>query len=1596
MADEEKKNADSSETSKPAGQETPPNEFKAHRKRTTFNLKLALSLIAGTLVFGVGIHFLHAYQVDRNADSLLNEAKEAQAQSEFQKAAQYYRTYISFRPEDSKAIGDYAELLDGLAQNGNDLQRAYFTYEQALRIDGARDDLRMRIAEIAMTLRRFTDALDHIKVLEKKSQHDSKLSLLAARCYLANGEVPASAKRYLNVLNFDQTNVESYSALADLFLSYPEEIPKRSELEDVQAPKQIVDIFPTRATKNEQGELAYDDRTPAERSTELLEAMVTQGEPKFQAHLERSYFRTRNNQLEQASADVQKALELAKNDPEVLLAAATLEITQAKAAQQADGEDLVNSHLTKATEFAKEGLNLPNPNPNFFMSLYEVEMLRKDLVAAQKEIQNGLDAIEAEKEGANLERRQELTQTELIFQMTFIDLLITQGGQSAPKVAVEKWAEAEESLNDFRTKAGESWVTNYLESRLHVARREWKQAIPKLERVRNLLASTTDSGQKLGHRRLIDLNLGLCYERLNNPDRRIVVFRRALSQDPLWHNARLELARALRAANRHDEAIQTFRLIQGIPGVPLELAQLLLYRESQKPVEQQRWDVVNQAINAELSLRKEKGLPSTAGIEAFRAELSNLQGRREEAEELLAKARLAYPEDPGLVTVQVSIILSNLEVESSKRIEEARRIIDEAEEKFGDSFELRAAKSQIARLMAPLEADGLLTSLQTGLESWDPAEVEQLLQRIASVYTTLGDIEGEKQTWLKLVELDPENLLARVHLLQIANNNNDESLKKNHLPDLIEIEGAGGPIGNVLLAQELVASVKTQEDELTSAQRDKLIQARGLLEQAQLQRAFWPLIPRILGRIEALLGDEEVALEQFRKAFELGDYSLEVVWTIVQDLYKKERYDEAGRLLKEASQKTPQLLTTGPLARLAANVAWQRQQYGQSLELSEAAAESSNDFRDLVLLSRKRAALEESDERVMEPLRTAIKRFETEPQAWLAMVDHLRRNDQIEEAEATLKQAEEKLPDVPQHLTPLTLARGYELIGNVEKSTQYYQAAFDTDPANTFLQYVLADFFSRQGNYDKATPLLSSLSSAESKASPELKEWARSRSARSLASSGNYSDIQKALKLIDDAASPQETSLFNLRTKAEMLASRTTKAHHRERIKILETISERGEINNDERLTLARLYDATDNWEKSRQTFEGLAQSLPNADLLMIEFSHALVRHDELDEAKKWLERARLKSSQTFAILRLDATIQNKTNGIDAAEKSVIEFLDNEDSITTSPQTVQDLLTNRDGQTVLRDFSKTLEAESPDEHAKFVEGTRLLSDGQVAPAIQKFLPFLKRDDLKKEVQAYFHRKASRLFTELKAYDKAETYFRKAMAISERSSDNLELISILSRQNHLNDALDLCDQLWEQGPDTLAAKTSVAVLRTGQPTKNEIKRVEAKITSAVKESATPDQILMHLADLKDLAGEHDQSVALYEQILEKNPQNLVALNNFAYLSTLAGKDKKRALDAINSAIEVVGPIAAMLDTRGVVYLKSGNLDKAIKDLTQAVDENPTVSSQFRLAQAYMEKGDKKKATSLFEAAEEDGLSLKELHPLERKDFEEVEKSLKAGS
>ncbi|MCE5268544.1 MAG: tetratricopeptide repeat protein [Planctomycetaceae bacterium] len=98
-----------------------------------------IKFLAGTLaaiaVIGAAGYFVHAYQVERMADSLRDRAESLAAEKRFGDAAGYYYRYLRVRPDDDAARVRLAEVFD---QSATSPRRAVELYQAALGTDDAK------------------------------------------------------------------------------------------------------------------------------------------------------------------------------------------------------------------------------------------------------------------------------------------------------------------------------------------------------------------------------------------------------------------------------------------------------------------------------------------------------------------------------------------------------------------------------------------------------------------------------------------------------------------------------------------------------------------------------------------------------------------------------------------------------------------------------------------------------------------------------------------------------------------------------------------------------------------------------------------------------------------------------------------------------------------------------------------------------------------------------------------------------------------------------------------------------------------------------------------------------------------------------------------------------------------------------------------------------------------------------------------------------------------------------------------------------------------------------------------------------------------
>ncbi|HED17033.1 MAG TPA: PEP-CTERM system TPR-repeat protein PrsT [Gammaproteobacteria bacterium] len=108
---------------------------------------------------------------------------------------------------------------------------------------------------------------------------------------------------------------------------------------------------------------------------------------------------------------------------------------------------------------------------------------------------------------------------------------------------------------------------------------------------------------------------------------------------------------------------------------------------------------------------------------------------------------------------------------------------------------------------------------------------------------------------------------------------------------------------------------------------------------------------------------------------------------------------------------------------------------------------------------------------------------------------------------------------------------------------------------------------------------------------------------------------------------------------------------------------------------------------------------------------------------------------------------------------------------------------------------------------------------------------------------------------------------------------------------------------------------------------------------------------------------DKAIVQYQSILEKSPGHLGSLNNIAlaYMNV----DLGQALKYAKQAYEQGKGNAALQDTLGWIYFKSGNTDKAFSLLKRAASQAEDPSIHYHLASVYADKGQVLKAKQMLE-------------------------------
>jgi tetratricopeptide (TPR) repeat protein len=180
-----------------------------------------------------------------------------------------------------------------------------------------------------------------------------------------------------------------------------------------------------------------------------------------------------------------------------------------------------------------------------------------------------------------------------------------------------------------------------------------------------------------------------------------------------------------------------------------------------------------------------------------------------------------------------------------------------------------------------------------------------------------------------------------------------------------------------------------------------------------------------------------------------------------------------------------------------------------------------------------------------------------------------------------------------------------------------------------------------------------------------------------------------------------------------------------------------------------------------------------------------------------------------------------------------------------------------------------------------------------------------------------------------------------------------------------------DQLWSQLNDTVAqwlqnhpadVNTPITIAgRLAATEDSQAKRISEDLLRHVLERSPSNLAAMTtLAMLLQTLGRQTESAELYRHVLQLNPDNVIVINNLAWIMCEEQGEYQQALALAEKGLKIAPQYIDLLDTRGMIHYRLGQLEKAIADFTKCLelylDTVPAkVASRFHLARALTRNG-----------------------------------------
>ncbi|WP_149498586.1 tetratricopeptide repeat protein [Roseiconus lacunae] len=1010
-------------------------------------------------------------------------------------------------------------------------------------------------------------------------------------------------------------------------------------------------------------------------------------------------------------------------------------------------------------------------------------------------------------------------------------------------------------------------------------------------------------------------------------------FRQAISTDPNWVDPQLALVETLSLLDETEASYQALEKAVSLPGVPaaawLAYAQATVRQTLVQNRNRRNWAKAEAVLEAAA-----RRLPGDAQIASLKASVLSQQGDTAAAADLLQEVRSEADAPEQKLVVFISE--ANLAIKM-KNWDRAASIIAQAENEFPGKPTIDLLKCTKAIAQDPQGANATFRRVVDQSSSMESASQRSLLGGLSALAGRFEQWDLARSVVETACQRFPKDVSLRNIACSLAVSSRDIPWLMQATEQLKSIEGESAT-WHLSIAQATWLVVKNENREPSESE---LQQIESHLEQAKTKRSDWPL-PYLLEADVALSQKQnEKALHAVTTAIDQGVRTPSAIRTAVALSYEAKDYDRASELLQLID--ADQITKFEGLGRTASLLSIGEKDHQAALEMARRTAADSTDAKDHLWLARlTESLLSDANPEDSETLQTEVRQayrqaLKLDPKnglAWIGQLAFLNRYADASETEAAFKAFRQAIGDSD----PFLIAQSLDALGKTERAIEWFGNAIDQTQDVTESQYQLAiDYFMSNRKYELASQRLAEFADRGDVSEP-AKKWERRTRATLAIAAGNLSSREAAITLISKNLNDDPDSFEDLRLQALLYQ---VNGETRQAVKSWKQVAQSPSSRADDHYQYAISSFATEDWSRASEQIR-LAISKTNLDaqrrLFIGTYVSWMLSRNELSEAELWIDRFEEIDDGTGAYLTLRARLNARRGRHAEAIGNLKQWIIAEDD----PNRVT---------------------------GRRIEAARLASQlaklGDQATAENPVPDFEEFEDQQLRLVA-----------------------------EQNDSLRYYLVRSLLRRNQIDQAIRLLgDAPLKTEELSLAVPTIDAFVVSGKLSDGQLATIDSRVDSLINEYGESFALLGIKASAKKAAGDFEAAEAIYRGILEREPENAVALNNLAVQLLDQEGRVDEAASLADKAIASAGPVPALLDTRATIAIAQGESEQALQWLSKALpagNAGPAVFL-FHRAAALHKLGREAEARESFETAIQAGLNQQGLGKRERRWFESLQEA-----